>query len=60
MEETYIEGMCCDCERGGPCCDYNENENCPYHKDDGSCWEHPCGQGGVREGDELCQNQTLS
>lgn len=33
-----VEGMCCDCARGGPCCDYSENETCKYKKEDGSCW----------------------
>ena len=34
----YIEGMCCDCIMQGPCCSWDENESCPRHKDDGSCW----------------------
>lgn len=34
-----IEGMCCDCAHGGPCCDYAENTECPYQKEDGSCWK---------------------
>ena len=33
-----IQGMCCDCIVGGPCCDYSENTECPYQKEDGSCW----------------------
>ena len=38
---TYIEGLCCDCQRGGPtwpCCDFQENEDCDFRKEDGSCW----------------------
>lgn len=37
-QSTAVEGMCCDCDHGGPCCDYSENEQCLYHKPDGSCW----------------------
>lgn len=33
-----IEGLCCDCDHGGPCCAWGENKNCPNWKSDGSCW----------------------
>lgn len=33
-----VEGMCCDCLRGGPCCDFSENADCEHRKEDGSCW----------------------
>lgn len=36
---TTVEGMCCDCACGGPCCDFAENAECPYQKEDGSCWK---------------------
>lgn len=34
-----IEGMCCDCIHGGPCCSWDENRDCPWCKEDGSCWD---------------------
>lgn len=34
-----VKGMCCDCAHGGPCCDFAENTECPYKKEDGSCWK---------------------
>lgn len=34
-----IEGMCCDCIHNGPCCAWDENADCPWYKEDGSCWE---------------------
>lgn len=37
-EPEPVPGMCCDCIMDGPCCDYSENPDCPYHKEDGSCW----------------------
>lgn len=39
-ELDAIRGMCCDCALNGPCCSYDENEDCPFRKEDGSCW-HP-------------------
>lgn len=41
-----IDGMCCDCIHGGHCCDFNENENCPRHRPDGSCWAGQHGKDG--------------
>lgn len=35
---TYVEGLCCDCQHGGPCCNFQENEDCSFRKEDGSCW----------------------
>ena len=36
---TAIDGMCCDCIHDGPCCSWDEFEDCPWYKEDGSCWE---------------------
>lgn len=36
--EDAVEGMCCDCVRGGPCCDWEENVDCQYRKEAGTCW----------------------
>lgn len=38
---TAIDGMCCDCIHEDPCCSWDEVEDCPWYKEDGSCWE-PC------------------
>lgn len=35
---TYVEGLCCDCQRKGPCCSFQENQDCDFWKEDGSCW----------------------
>ncbi len=37
-DESLVEGLCCDCAKGGPCCDYSENQACKDKKKDGSCW----------------------
>lgn len=36
--DSAVEGMCCDCVRGGPCCDWGENMDCQHRKEDGTCW----------------------
>lgn len=38
VEDDVVEGMCCDCARGGPCCSPDENTDCADRKEDGSCW----------------------